>query len=133
MTRHNIRSLLDLEVAELVQFLYDRLVEEVPEGAKTEEDIEKIEKALGRLANHFAFVMEMLALARHLAKVYKREGDKERTDDMMSKRDALEDLGSVIKLQWQAVSRMLTAREQRREENDLHEYRKERTGKWGSS
>ncbi|AZS49246.1 hypothetical protein BpsS140_00053 [Bacillus phage vB_BpsS-140] len=124
--RITLSRLATLSAVEVVERLSNSILEDVPEGITTEDDIKKLEILLGRLPNNYAYVVELLGYSRSMVRTYKREKEKEKYENAMDLRDALENIASAIKLQYQGVSRMLTAYEQRDEENKMHEYRKER-------
>ena len=120
----NKTSLLTMSVHGVIDDLREKVLGEVPQGITNMEDVEHLEVLLGKLPNDYAYVVSMLGYARNYVRELKRQKDKDRYEDMMDKRDALENIASAIKLQYQGVSRMLTAHEQRRDENGMWEYRK---------
>ena len=119
-------NLLTLSVKEVIQLISERVLSDIPEGINSHDDLRIVEERLGRLANDYAYVMELLSYSRTYVRTLKRQGQKEAYEDMMDKRSALEDIASAVKMQYQAVSRMLTAEIQIRDENDMYEYRKAR-------
>lgn len=117
-------SLLTMSAEEIVRAVSKRVLSDIPEGSSNDGDLRQIEHALGRLANDYSYVIGILSYSRNYVRQLKRSGDKEMYEDMMDKKSALEDISSAIKLQYQAVSRMLTVRIETMSEGDLHEYRK---------
>lgn len=117
-------SLFTLSVPEVISIISDRVLSDIPEGISSEEDVVQLERLLGRLPNDYAYVIELLSHARYYVRYLKRKKLKEEYEDMMDKRDALESIANALKLQYQGVSRMITTYEQRREENNMYEYRK---------
>lgn len=128
MTRRTLTptSLLTTSVTEVIRTLYRDIMTDIPEGIKDDTDLKQIEHFLGRLANDYAYVVELLSYSRHYVRYFKRQGAeaKQKYEDMMDIRDALESIASAIKLRYEAVSRMLTAMEQRLREKDMVPYRK---------
>ena len=121
-------SLFTLSVSEVIDIISNRVLSDIPEGINSEEDVIQLERLLGRLPNDYAYVIELLNHARYYVRYLKRKKLKEEYEDMMDKRDALESIANALKLQYQGVSRMITTYEQRREENNMHEYRKDPRG-----
>ena len=121
-------SLFTLSVSEVIDIISNRVLSDIPEGINSEEDVVQLERLLGRLPNDYAYVIELLNHARYYVRYLKRKKLKEEYEDMMDKRDALESIANALKLQYQGVSRMITTYEQRREENNMHEYRKDPRG-----
>jgi hypothetical protein len=126
----NPSNLLTMSVADIISSISARVLADIPEGIDMgdPEQVKRAEQALGRLPNDYAYVMEMLSYSRHYVRVLKRGGadTKAQYEDMMDKRDALESIGSALKLQWQGVSRMLTMKLRVDDSDEMYEYRKER-------
>lgn len=122
-------NLLTLTVSEVIKSISERVLSEIPEGIDmaNAEHVQRAEQALGRLPNDYAYVMELLSYSRHYVRHLKRSKDKDGYEDMMDKRDALESIGSAIKLQYQGVSRMLTMKIRVDDSDEMHEHRKEKT------
>lgn len=118
-------TLLTMSVTDVIKVMSDRVLNDIPEGINGEEEIKKLEMLLGRLPNDYAYVIEMLGYARTYVRHFKREGMRLEYESTMDKRDALDSIANALKLQYQGVSRMITIYEQRREEVDMHEYRKD--------
>lgn len=123
-------NLFTMSPEELVRTVSERVLSDIPEGAKDNGDLQRVEESLGRLANDYAYIIGILAYSRNYVRQLKRSGDKEMYEDMMDKRDNLTEISSAIKLQYQAVSRMLTVKIETMSEGDLHEYRKEKGNQW---
>jgi hypothetical protein len=124
-------SLVTMSTPEVIKSMFESITGDLPEnGIQSEGDLVLIEVALGRLANEYAYVIELLGYSRHYVRIFKRNGkdNKEQYEDMMDKRDCLENIASAVKLKYQAVSRMLTTKEQRNEENGMWGYRKDSRG-----
>lgn len=124
-SRMTPNSLFTMNASEVIQSVHDRIVSDLPEqGVNTEDDLERIEVALGRLSNDYAYVIELLCYSRNYVRQLKRAGEKERYEDMMDIRDGLESISSALKMKYQATSRILTVHEQRTSENGMHPFRK---------
>jgi hypothetical protein len=116
-----------MKVEEVIGNLHEYVAANIPEGVQDRaSDIGRIEYFLGRLGNDYAYVIELLNYSRNYVRKLKRSGEKERYEDMMDVRDALESTASAIKLKYESVSRMLTAYDQRKDEQGMYPYRIER-------
>ena len=116
-----------ISAEEMIRMLVQDLMAEIPENE--EEDpvayMARIEFLLCKLPNDYSYLVSLLSYARSYVRIAKRGGSSTKTvyEDMMDKRDALESMASAVKLQYQAVSRILTARIQKTDEMSLHGYR----------
>ena len=119
-------NLFTLDVSDIIKVIHERVMGDMPEGIKSTQDLVCTEEALGRLANDYAYIIELLSYSRNYVRQLKRKGEREQYEDMMDKRDALESISSALKLKYQAVSRTITVIEQADSEGDMHAYRKER-------
>lgn len=126
----NPTNLLTMSVSDIISIMSQRVLSDIPEGIDmgNPDQVKRAEAALGRLPNDYAYVMEMLSYSRHYVRTLKRGGTdtKAQYEDMMDKRDALESIGSAIKLQWQGVSRMLTMKLNVDDSDEMYEHRRER-------
>lgn len=121
-------TLFTMSNSDLLNNLRDVVLVDIPNGVNSEGDLKRIEYLLGKLANDYSYLVSMTGYARNFTRQLKRKGTEFKNDyeDMMDKRDTLEGVASAVKMQYQAVSRMLTAKIQISEENNLHDYRKEK-------
>ena len=114
-------SLINSSVGELIESMY-QLVSDIPEEISPTEFM-GMSNLLMKLPNDYAFANEMLAHSRYLVRHFKREKKQKEYEDMMDKRDALENIASVIKLKYQAVSRVISLYEMTTDYNSLHQSR----------
>lgn len=128
MDKPTPNSLFTMSNSQLLDGLRKSVLVDIPRGVKSEGDLQKIEYLLGKLANDYSYVITMTGYARNYVRQLKRQGKEYQVEyeDMMDKRDTLESIASAIKIQYQAVSRMLTVKIQIGEENNLYEYRKDK-------
>lgn len=121
-------NLFTMSNSDLLNNLRDIVLVDIPNGVNSEGDLKRIEYLLGKLANDYSYLIQMTGYARNYTRQLKRRGADCKNDyeDMLDKRDTLESIASAVKLQYQAVSRMLTTKIQISEENNLHDYRKEK-------
>lgn len=118
-------NLFTMSNTEIIDKLRGTIIEDIPRGIKTEEDLRRLEYLLGKLANDYVYLISMTNYARNYVRQLKRKGKEYQVEyeDMMDKRESLESIASAVKLQYQAVSRMLTIKIELEEENRMHDYR----------
>jgi hypothetical protein len=115
-----VTDVATLPVGEFLQRIYTELMVDIPEVVDPR-DYSTTSDLLLKLPNRYAFVIELLGHSRYLVRTFKREKNQRAYEDMMDKRDGLADAASAIKLQYQAVSRALTAYEQVAEYGNMPE------------
>lgn len=119
-------NLFTMSNSSLLDNLRDIILVDIPTGINSDNDLKRIEYLLGKLANDYSYLITLTGYARNYTRQLKRQGAdfKHDYEDMLDKRDTLESMASAVKLQYQAVSRMLTTKIQIEEENNLYDYRK---------
>jgi hypothetical protein len=120
MAQLSVTDVATLPVGEFLQRVYTELMVDIPEVVDPR-DYSTTSDLLLKLPNRYAFVIELLGHSRYLVRTFKREKNQRAYEDMMDKRDGLADAASAIKLQYQAVSRALTAYEQVAEYGNMPE------------
>ena len=116
---------MTLSPSEVIAQIYDQIVMDIPEQISAD-NFQAMGHLLGKLPNDYAYLLSLHGYARNLARQLKRQGEKEAYEDMMDKRDSLEEMASAVKLKYQAVSRMLSLFEAQAEYGDMYGYRKGR-------
>jgi hypothetical protein len=88
---------------------------------------ELFSRLLTELPSQYAYVVTLSSYSKHYSRELKRKGSeyKEQYEDMVDKKNALDNLADAIKLQYQGVSRRITVKMDAKEENNMHGYRKE--------
>lgn len=123
MTVVNVNSVVSLSTGELIDALYKEVVVSIPENVDPS-NFKEVSGLLVKLPNDYAFVNELLAHSRYMVRHFKREKQQREYEDMMDKRDALEDIASSIKLKYQAVSRVISSFEMSASYNEMYQGRK---------
>lgn len=120
-------NLWTMSNTEIMDNLQKNVLVDIPRGVRNQGDLEKLEYLLGKLANDYSYLVSLTNYARNFVRQLKRKGKEYQTEyeDMMDKRDSVEAIASAVKLQYNAVSRMLTVRIELKEENNMYDYRKE--------
>ena len=119
------RELFFISNEAMLDALASTILVDIPTGVQSEDDLHRIEYLLGKLANDYCYLTALGGYARNYVRQIKRKG-KDYTheyEDMMDKRTSLEELASAVKIQYQAVSRLLTVRMAIHDENNMTDYR----------
>lgn len=119
-------NMLVMSGPQIIRSLHHHIIGEIPNGIKSESDLQQIEYFLGKAASDYAYVIELLNYARMYTRRLKRDSHKDKYEDMMDIKNALEELSGVIKLKYQAISRMLTIHQERADEQEMRPYRLEK-------
>lgn len=119
-------NLWTMSNTDIIDILRKEILQDIPTGVQSPADLDRVEYLLGKLANDYIYLISLLNYSRSYVRQLKRKGPefKEAYEDMIDKRDSLEAIAAAIKLQYQAVSRMLTIRVEMNDENFMYEYRK---------
>ena len=78
------------------------------------EEMKKVNTQLSRLANSYSFVMQLLTYTKIQVRQEKRKGkeNKENYEDMIDRRDTLQNTADILKMQYQTLSRMITVKKE---------------------
>ncbi|AOZ97911.1 hypothetical protein [Butyrivibrio hungatei] len=109
-------ELFSLEPLAFLTWLDKTFPTKVPDCIDTVSDMTKAAGQLLMFTNEYAYISELSSLARILTRKAKREGRKTDYEDMVDKRDAIENKMSAIKQCYQGVSRSITVRSENNEE-----------------
>lgn len=115
-------DLVQQSAGELIESVYQEVIGAIPEEINPS-NFADMSKLLVKLPNDYAYINQMLAHSRYLVRHYKRIKSMEEYENMMDKRDALIDMASTIKLQYQGVSRVISSYEVSNEYNNMHQSR----------
>lgn len=122
----NYTDLYNISVENLMKWLDKKFYINVPAGLETITDMQQAGKLLGKLSNDYAYLAMLLSYAKTFVRAEKRKGKdfKATYEDMIDKRDIIDEMTSVVKMQYQAISRMITVKQQIQEELNMTKYTK---------
>ena len=114
----NIHTAAQASPEELSQALIERYSMLIPEQISNIDDIGNIGTLLGKLANEKTFLYSLFCYLKVVARTEKNKGKENRqvAEEMAMRRDAAEIMLDAVKGQYDAVSRMLTARKRELDE-----------------
>ena len=81
-----------------------------PEAIITSQDMEEAAKSLLKLSSEFSYISELCSWAKALTREAKRTLSKEEYENMVDKKDAVENKMNAIKQTYAGISRAVTIR-----------------------
>ena len=109
---HN--TLLNMTPIDLAIWLEKEYASTLPSNIDSMEEMKKVNTQLSRLANSYSFVMQLLTYTKIQVRQEKRKGkeNKENYEDMIDRRDTLQNTADILKMQYQTLSRMITVKKE---------------------
>lgn len=106
-------DIFNMNALELAKWLNKNYMEEIPTHLENAEDLKKAGVLLGKLTNIYSYIMSMLTYAQLEVKEKKKiSAKKEEINECISRRDVLNNFSLIIKMQYTAISRMITVKKQ---------------------
>lgn len=114
------QDLLSMEPNELEDWLLKNFSKTIPLQLETVEDMQAAGIILGELVNSYSYLMAMSVYAKTAVRNEKRKGkeNKENTDDMIDRQNAINTTCDIIKMQYTGLSRLVTIKKEIN--NELH-------------
>lgn len=86
---------------------------ELPEFLDNPEDLRKAGVLLGELCSAYSYLVQLASFGKLLVRELKRKkAPKDEIDNAIDKRDIINNLSEIIKLQYNTVSRMVSIKQQ---------------------
>ena len=117
-------DLYSISVDNLIKWLDKRFYYSIPKGLESIDDMKVAGRLLGQLSNDYSYLAILLSYAKAFVRTEKRKGKdfKLSYEDMIDKRDIIDEMTSVVKMQYQAISRMITVKHDIQEELNMNRY-----------
>lgn len=111
-------ELLKMTPSDLNTWLLENFSYMIPENIDDTDSMKEAGQMLGQIANSYSYIISMLSYAKIAVRNEKRKGkeNKENADDMIDRKEALQNMADILKMQYQAISRMITVRKDINEE-----------------
>lgn len=105
-------NILGMEPKALIRWLDDNFNGTVMSDIQTVEELDAAKRCLSVLTNKYSYLASMTLFAKVAARGLKRKGKefKELYEDMIDRRDALDEMARVVLQQYNTVSRMITVK-----------------------
>lgn len=107
-------TLLNMTPIDLAIWLEKEYASTLPSNIDSMEEMKKVNTQLSKLANSYSFVMQLLTYTKIQVRQEKRKGkeNKENYEDMIDRRDTLQNTADILKMQYQTLSRMITVKKE---------------------
>lgn len=114
------REILESDPEELYNWIQERFIEEIPTSLETPDELILAGNRLGELTNIYSYLMSLVSIVNVYVKESKRKKiDKEVIDSFMEIREILQNSSDIIKMQYTAISRMITVKKQANDEINM--------------
>ena len=118
----SIQNILQMKPTELADWLQTTYIKPLPTPSSSQEFV-KYNYLLGELANVYAFLSGLLVASKISVRDSKRRGlSKEEVDDCIDRRDTIDAYLGIIKMQYNAFSRMITVQKNADDEMRMMHY-----------
>lgn len=107
-----ISNVLSMEPEKLAIWLNENYSFQIPVVIETADDLRSAGRLMGNLTNTYSYIMSISTFAGLAVREAKRNKlDKSVIDDCIARRDLIKDFADTIKFQYNAVSRMITVKQ----------------------
>lgn len=89
----------------------------LPETIENADDLLEAGRLLGKIANSYSYLVQLSSLAKINVRKLKREKkNKDEIDDAIDRKDSINNTVEAVKMQYNAISRLITVKQQINEE-----------------
>ena len=119
----NWNNIAETEPAELLETIKKDFTTKLPVQVESVEDLQNAQKLLSKLASQYSFLIAVAVEIKGIKRRMKRDKEpKEKIDDMMEREEILTAYCESVKMNYTAVSRMITIRQQIYDEYKMDKY-----------
>ncbi len=101
-------QLLTLTPMELLDYFTKNFTDELPSEVKSVEDMNHAAELLLKLTEEYSYICSLLSLAKIMTRDAKRHLSKEEYEDMVDRKEIIQNMADVIKQKYAAISRAVT-------------------------
>lgn len=114
MAKHplNCRDLLNMDTFKLIEYLYKEYVFDLPEVLLSVDDLQKAISLSSTLAGNYAYLATVGEYAKIIVRESKGKITKEQLNELIGKRDIIVQSAENCKMQYNALSRMITIKQE---------------------
>ena len=113
---HNYMShsdIMECDPIELFNWIQNNYIDDIPVSLETVDELQAAGNRLGELTNLYSYFISLVTIANiHLKECKREKKEKEIIDTAMARRDILQNTVDVLKMQYTAISRMITVKKQ---------------------
>lgn len=108
------REILSMEPLALADWLQRNYTFVLPANIESIEQMKIAGNMLSELTNHYSFMMQLLTYAKIMVRQEKRKGkeNKENAEDMIDRKESIQNTADTLKMQYQTISRMITVKKE---------------------
>ena len=107
------KEIYEMEPFEMTEKLTDSFSYDLPEFLDTPDDLRNAGRLLGELCAAYSYLIQLASYGKLLVRDLKRtKTDKATIDNAIDRRDVINNLAEIIKLQYNTVSRMVSIKQQ---------------------
>lgn len=104
------QKVLEKGTIELIEWLNNEFSVDMPDEIMTPDDMDEAAKLLMQLSGYYSYLCSLFSYAKIYTRALKRGDDKEKYEDMVDRRDAIEKMLDAVKQQYAGVSRAVAIR-----------------------
>lgn len=108
----SIKNILEMDVFELIEYINHDFYVTLPENIISIEDMQDASKMLAKLINSYTFLSNMAEYTKILVRQNKGKIEKDELNMLIGKRDVLVQAVDTVKMQYSALSRMITVKQE---------------------
>jgi len=119
----NWNNIAETDPEELLKSMKENFTTKLPVQVESVEDLQNAQKLLSKLASQYSFLTAVAVEVKGIKRRMKRDkAAKEKVDDMMEREEILTAYCDSVKMNYNAVSRMITIRQQIYDEYKMDKY-----------
>lgn len=103
-------QVIELDTVNFIEWIVTSFIAEIPAEIVTVEDANQASRIMAECCNNYVYLNELFCYLKAIAREEKRNGNKEKAEDYVDKRDIAEKLARTVKQQYDTLSRMITIR-----------------------
>lgn len=113
----SIEEIFSMPPEDLIQIVAEYFQVEIPPYVDTIEDMEQAGRLLGQCASNYSYLLNMAMTAKIRKRHIKRDGEsKQSAEDALSREEIFNTYAEIMKTAYNAISRMITIKQQINEE-----------------
>lgn len=106
--KEDFNAILDKAPLDLLNWLGENFQVKMPEAIVTEEDAKEAAETMLKCSGYHTYLLTLLSYAKLQVRDSKRNKSKEEYEDMIDRRDIIENFKDIVKHNYLAVSRAVT-------------------------
>lgn len=114
---------IEQDVYEMIEYINHEFFIVLPDNILTIDDMQNVGSMLSKLINGYTFLSNLGEYAKILVRDKKGKITKDELQTLMGKRDIILQAADTVKMQYNALSRMITVKQEINNELKMSEYR----------